>query len=281
MGTKYHEDHVINHPADILKSSVEKLCTSLNELLATRNSHGSDKNKEKAICDHILELDSFYDRLFLVIKGLSPMGSSDNKNATLWLKGNNPEAYARFKDSTTKAHTMIRKISNGIKHDSLSVGYLTVVDSKNRIVDGFYFAKTVGKEELQGPCLDIHPKYKGSSTAISYDYFIRQSAGFVATCLFHLDRIFLDKIKTSEISFDSLYQFFDKQKSVGNLIFPNEYNEELAEFSVEKLSIVIKFPAKEKRNKDTDMIVSVKPLFKINGRTNSSNNELPYFKLLQ
>jgi len=280
LGTKYHEDHVIRHPADILKSSVEKLCASLNELLATRNSHGFDKNKEKAICDHVLELDSFYDRLFLVMKGLSPTGNRDNKDATLWLKENNHEAYTRFKDSTTKAHAMIRKISNGIKHDSLSVEYLTVVDYKNRRVDGFYFAKTVDKEELQGPCQDIHQEYKGSSTAISYDYFIRQSAGFVATCLFHLDRIFVDKIKTPGISFDSLYQFFDKQKSVGNLIFPNEYNCELAEFRVENISIVIKFPSKEKRNKETDMIVSVQPLFKINGRTNSSNNQCPYFKLL-
>lgn len=280
LETKYHEDHVIRHPADILKSSVEKLCTSLDELITTRKSNGLDKNKEKAICDHVLELDSFYDRLYLIMKGLSPTGDSDNKDATLWLKENNNEAYVRFKGSTAKAHAMIRKMSNGIKHDSLSIEYLTVVDYRNRKVDSFYFAKTVGQEELQGPCQDIHQEYKGSSTAISYDYFIRLSAGFVATCLFHLDKIFLNKMKAAGVRFDSLYQFFYKQKDVGDLILPNEYNAEMAEFKVENISIVIKFPSKEKSNKDTDKIVNIQPFFKINGRTNSSNNQWPYFKLL-
>lgn len=280
LETKFHEEHLMKHPADVLEASIEKLCFSLKKLLSTRNIHGFDDNKGKAICDHFLEVDSFYDRLFLIMKALSPVSGTDNKDAILWLKENNHDAYSRFKDSTAKAHKLIRKVSNGIKHDSLSVEYLILTDHRNREVDGFYFAKTVGEKELQGPCKDIHDDYKGSSTAISYDYFIRYTAGFVALCLFHLDKIFFKKVKNSKVKFLRLYQFFEKQKDVGDLVFPNEYGCNLADFRIENFSVIVKFPSRIKKNNEVDKILGVKPLFKFNRRTNSSHNQWPYFKLL-
>lgn len=280
LETKYHEEHLIKHPADVLEASIQKLCFSLDKMLSTRNSHGFDDNKGKAICDHFLEVDSFYDRLFLIMKGLSPVSANDNDDAIIWLKNNNHDVYSQFKDSTAKAHRIIRKISNGIKHDSLSVEYLTLTDHKNRKIDGFYFAKTVGENELQGPCKEIHEDYKGSSSAISYDYFIRYTAGFVALCLFHLDKLFFNKTKNSKVKFLSLYHFFEKQKDVGDLIFPNEYGCELAEFRIENHSVIVKFPSRIKKNIETDKILGVQPLFRFNRRTNSSHNQWPYFKLL-
>lgn len=280
LETTYHEEHPVNHPADVLEDSIKKLCFSLETLLNTRDSHGLDDNKGKAICDHFLEVDSFYDRLFLIMKALSPVCEKDYNDATIWLKINNSDAYSRFKGSTTKAHGLIRKASNGIKHDSLSVEYLTVKDHKNRKIDGFYFAKTVGQKELQDPCKNIHDDYRGASTAISYDYFIRYTAGFVALCLFHLEKIFLKKAKTSKVKFLPLYQFFDKQKDSGDLIFPNEYGCELAEFRKENYSIIVKFPSRIRKDSEADKILSVHPLFKINSRTKSSNNQWPYVKLL-
>jgi hypothetical protein len=273
-------EHPIDHPADVLSRSIKKLNLSLTNLLNTRYSSAFDDNKGKAICDHFLEVDSFYDRLFLIMKALSPVNEADNKDATLWLKKHNKEAYTKFVSSTAKAHQRIRKVSNGIKHDSLSVEYLTLTDHRNRKVDGFYFAKTTGKDDLQMACQDIHDDYKGSSTAISYDYFIRYTAGFVASCLFHVNKIFFNNVKCSKEKFLPSYQFFDKQKDIGDLIFPDEYGCELAELSVKNLSIVVKFPSKIKKNNETDNIIEVQPTLKVNMRTGQAHNRFPYHSLI-
>ncbi len=282
LETNYYEEHIIKHPADVFIESITKLSLCLDELLIVFNAKNTFcGSSHRAISNYILELDSFYDRLFLIMKGLSPKRGKDNKNNTLWLKGNNPQAYTAFLGATAKPHGIIRKMSNGIKHDALNVGFLKISDHESREVKGFYLGKVVGEKGLHGPCPDIHPEYKGAATAISYDYFLRQSAGFLAACLFHLDKIFLSDVKkVTKSPCMILYNFFDKLKGAKNLIFPNEYGMALAEVQTENLSIKIKYPTKIKKTDKTDMINGVNPQFLFNPRTKSSSNQYPYLKLL-
>lgn len=276
----YSSQHRIKHPADIFRVSIEKLDSALDDLILMRGSHNFDEYKEKSICNYILELDAFYDRILLIMKGLSPPAKEDNKDAAKWLKINNPEKYTQFKDSTSKSHNLIRRVANGIKHDTLAVEYLTLTNHKNHKVEGFYFSNIVGDDGLIGPASDIHDLYKGSSTAFSNDYFIRFTAGFVASCIFHLNKIFFKGIEVKPTKFDILYSYFSKKKLAGALLFPNEYLSSMASFKSSANSIVIKYPFKEKRDGNTDKIIAVKPSLKFNPRTGGTKNQFPYFKLL-
>jgi hypothetical protein len=279
-GGGYSSAHKIKHPADIFRVSIEKLDSALDDLLLMIGSHDFDPYKEKAICNYILELDSFYDRMLLIMKGLTPPVQEDNKDAAKWLKSNNPIQYNQFKDATTKSHGTIRKAANRIKHDTLTVEYLTVTNHKNYEVKGFYFANIVGGDELIGPDPDIHDSYKGSPTAFSNDYFIRYTAGFVASCIFHLNNIFFKGVKNKPTKLDVVHSYFSKKQTSGLLLFPNEYYSSVASLKGSGNSIVIKYPFSEKRDGNTDKITAVQPLFKINQRTRVAHNQWPYFKLL-
>jgi len=245
-----------------------------------KESHYFEPRKENSIRNYILELDAFYDRMLLIMKGMTPSVKEDNKDVTRWLKANNSEQYNLFKDSTTKSHNTIRMIANGIKHDTLAVDYLIVNNHKNIEIEGFYFSNIVGDDELIGPEPEIHKLYKDSATAFSYDYFIRYTAGFVASCIFHLNNILFKGCKPESSRFDVLYSYFKKNQVLGKKLFPDEYFSSVASLKDDKHSIVIKYPIKEQRDGNTDAIVSVRPLFKINLRTNTSNNQWPYLKLL-
>ncbi|MBQ4858096.1 hypothetical protein [Pseudoalteromonas sp. MMG007] len=276
----YHEQHKIRHPADTFKMSIEKLNVALGQFIERKKSHALDEFKEKAICNYICELDSFYDRLLLVMKGLTEPSEIDNRNADIWLKDNTSKFYTQFKDSTSKSHKMIRDMANVIKHDTHTICYLTVTDHKGRQVEGFYFSNIIGKNDLQGPCPKIHEEYLGASTAISYDFFLRYSLGFVSLCIFHLNRIFFKGSKPERVNFQPILDFFNSQINVGNSILPNEYSKPTGLISKDKLSFVVKFPHKEPKNADVDKIHGVQPFFKINQRTGSSHAKFPYMQLL-
>lgn len=273
--------HQMKHPADILTSAVDKISRAYSIFIASMDDHeiDIDKKKEKSIFDYALALDSFYDQLLLVIKSLSPTGKNDNKDVTIWLRENNPESYNKFKDGTSKAHSQIRKISNKIKHDSIEVNYITITNHKAKEIKGFYFSSIIGANELRGPDLDIHVDYKDSKTAFSYDYFIRHTAGYVATCLYHLNKIFFAGKKSKPNEFKALYNFFNDCSSAGNSLFPNEHKLDLASINIEPNSIKIKYPTKEKKEQHGDYLMNIQPLFKFNQRTNSSNENIPYFRL--
>jgi len=277
---EYSSEHKIKHPADIFRVSIEKLDSAFDDLLLMKESHASDPRKEKAIFNYILELDAFYDRLLLIMKGMTAPSQEDNKDVTKWLTNNNANQYNQFKDATAKPHNIIRKAANGIKHDTLAVEYLTVNNHKNIQVEGFYFSNIVGDDELIGPEPEIHKSYKDSSTAFSNDYFIRYTAGFVASCIFHLNHILFKGCKNKPSKFDVLHSYFTKKQVSGQLLFPNEYNSDVASFKEDSNSIIIKYPSKEKRDVNVDLIASVRPFFRINQRTSRSNNQMPYFKLL-
>lgn len=277
----HYLNHKMKHPADILHSAAEKITRALTKFTTSIPLHelDTDSEKEKSIFDYVLALDHFYDQLLLIIKALSKASEKNNKDVTIWLKENNPEAYGKFKDATTKPHNIIRKIANKIKHDTVEVSYLTVGDHKGREIKGFYFSTIVGPDELCGPDPEIHLEYKGGATAFSYDYFQRYTAGYVATCLYHLNKIFFSGKNQKQIENEVLCDYFSKKSTSGKLILPNEYQLDLAFISLEQNTIKIKYPAKEEKDVNSDKITSISPLFKINKRTRSSRNQYPYYQL--
>lgn len=278
--TGFHIAHYVKHPADILRLQFDKLNVALDDLLKSIEKNNFDSSKDTAICNYILALDTFYDNLLLIIKAISPVAEYDNSDAALWLKANKSVIYNEFLDSTSKAHKFIRKLSNKVKHDAVDVCYMNIADYQGVTVEGFYLSNAVGKRDLTGPDPAVHKMYKGSSTAISYNFFLLYSAGFVALTLFHLNRLIFLRQKANSVAASSLHSYFARFENVNHRFFPNEYGEEFGKVSVEEDVLSVKYPFKIKHDKTYDAINGIFPTFKINQRTNSANTLSPYFKLL-
>ncbi|MYM80792.1 MULTISPECIES: hypothetical protein [Duganella] len=278
--TGFHIAHNIKHPADILRLQFDKLNAALNEFLKSIEKNPFDKSKDAAICSYILSLDTFYDNLLLIIKAISPVAENDNSDVNIWLKSNKSVIYGEFLDSTSKAHAFVRKLSNKVKHDAVDVNYIQLSDHQGVAVEGFYLSNAVGERDLTGPDPAVHKSYKGSSTAISYNFFTLYSFGFVALTLFHLNRLIFSKQKAHSVAAPNLHSYFVRGANVHHRFFPNEYGEEFGMISDKKNVLSIKYPFKIKADKAYDAINGIRPTFKANQRTNSAHVEWPYFKLL-
>lgn len=278
--TGYHVAHNIKHPADILRLQFDKLNVALDDFLKSIEKNAFDSSKDTAIFSYILSLDTFYDNLLLIIKATSPPAENDNSDVTIWLKSNKSVIYAQFLDSTSKAHEFIRKLSNKVKHDAVDVNYLELSDHQGVAVKGFYLSNAVGERDLTGPDPAVHKLYKGSSTAISYNFFALYAFGFVAHTLFHLNRLIFSKQKANSVAAPNLHSYFVPGANVHHRFFPNEYGEEFGMVSDKNNVLSIEYPFKVKADKAYDAINGIRPTFKANQRTNSAHVELPYFKLL-
>ncbi len=174
----FHEQHEIKqaHPADILTDKLLYLNVKFqtfwkNSSLETQWDNSKNNPKGDSISDYILELDSFYDSLFLIIKCFEPPREQDNKDATRWLKGIKSVRNQKFLDSTSQSQKLFRDMANKLKHGHVSISMLTISNHKNIPVDGFYIQSIVGPNDQRGPDPDIHQLYRGAATAISYNHF--------------------------------------------------------------------------------------------------------------
>jgi hypothetical protein len=176
--TVFHEKHSItlSHPADILYKKFNALSDKFIRLIETRNSGIYENDKIENTKSFILEMDSFYDSLLLIIKCFTEPDGTDNKDVAKYLNKN--YRYNKFKDSTSSHHDIFRKMANAIKHDDIEFTLLTVINHNEHNVAGFYIKRAVSENDLRGPCRTIHPVYKKNNkendTAFSYNHFILQ-----------------------------------------------------------------------------------------------------------
>lgn len=273
----HYKKHGVRHPADTLSLTIKALSLAFNDFWNHKDNHNFDERKDKSIKDYILALDSFYEHMFHIIKTFCSADAENNKDVTKWLTNNCPENFNKFKDATSSPHTLIRKIANIIKHDTHRIDYLSIKNSNKKIINGFYFSTIVGSDDLSGPDPDIHKEHQDSATAISYNFFARYSIGFVACCLFHLNKILFNSKRSTPHNPQDIFKIFQTASTVGDDLFPDEYNKSLAIIQPSNASIIISFPKKIKSNTH---IISIEPTFKINERTKKSHDTWPYFKLL-
>ncbi len=270
----------MRHPADILRQQFDQLISAQSLFRQSIEKNGFDESKGRDITHYILTLDSFFDNLVLIIKSITPPDDTPNSDATKWLRANKSTAYFGLLDSTKKAHNLIRKLANKIKHDAVELHYIEIADYQGSNVKGFYFSNIVNGKGLSGPDVDLHERYRDSSTAISYNYFMLYSAGFIAICLFHLNKLLFTKQLAEGKAMSNIYNFFSATEKVEPRFFPNEYGSDIVEISEHKDTLIAKFPRKIKANREYDNIQGITPQFKMNQRTNSSSAEFPYLRLL-
>ncbi|MER0170686.1 MAG: hypothetical protein DU489_08805 [Nitrosomonas sp.] len=287
----FHEQHEIKqaHPADILTEKLNRINAKFqtfwkNRSLETQCGDSKNDPKIESISDYILELDSFYDSLFLIIKCFEFPQGQDNKDAIKWLQGKKSNIYHNFLGSTKQSQKLFRDIANKLKHDHVSISILTVHNHKNIPVDGFYIQSIVGPNDQRGPDPDIHKPYKRSATAMSYNHFALHSIG----CLF----LHLDKLNKSLFPKNSS-NIFEQSAAARGIIFtcefiehdfyPDEYEKPfigIKRVDADKVSLIYPHRYKKSANEFFDKINRVNAPRKFNQRTDSSNGIIPYLPLL-
>ncbi|GEA09605.1 hypothetical protein KUL42_43660 [Alteromonas sp. KUL42] len=282
--------HNIRHPVEILDIKMKKIATALKALDKELESNESDTtfdydaSVEKRIFDYVQAIDELYDTSFLIMKAVNETISKDNSNAILWCKENCKDNYSDFKGSVDRYHDIIRVISNKIKHDSLRNDFVTLVDNKDNPILGFYFSNIIGENNLNGADLDIHAEYEGSSTAFSYNHFIKSTVGLVFYMLEKLNATLFKekKLKNNEfLAFSESLSLISVSEKYKPLFFPDEFNKYVLSVVENKDSFSITFPYKQNKRIGF-FITGVKPSFRFTnvGGVNTSINKLPYHKLI-
>jgi len=280
----FHEKHPekLPHPADILNEKINKLSKKIKPLISDQDN-AKHQEKSELISSYILELDSFYDSLFLIIKCLTRPQETNNKDTIKLLKSINPEHYKRFIGATKNLHNSFRVISNKIKHDHVNISTLTIRNHNNRVVHGFYIQSSTGENDLRGPGTMIHESYFGCRTAFSYNHFLLQSIGCIFTYLDQLNKTLFKVRSKTKYDQSELLTIFNNCKIIPYDFFPDEYSRPFARIKDTmdgRTFFEYPYIYKNLRKESFENIYEVKAHLEINPRTGQSNKTIPYLPLI-
>lgn len=282
----YHERHarVLPHPADIVN---EKLGNVVNSYLSVCNDREVDGSpldgKEERIKALVLEVDSFYDAMFLVIKSLTPPSSEDNKDAIKWLREAGSRPAKTFIGDTKKQHAPFRVMANKLKHDHAAIMYLTVTNHHNVDVHGFYIQSVVGEGDRRGPDPEVHKELQRNvATAFSYNHFLLYTVGSLVHYMHRLNKcLFADK-PSEHVPLNLLFTLACSASKLSQEFFPDEYRRSYARVVSQNdgYSVTPNYRYKINQNEEVGSIRSVRCGMSVNARTNKSHAIVPYFPLL-
>lgn len=266
------------HPADILNEKLKSLSQKL-KLMLNHENDGSGDDKATSISNYILDVDRFYDSLFLIIKCLTMPQGEENKDVIIWLRSIKSQIYNDFVGPTDQKHKLFRDISNKIKHDHVGISFVAIENQKNVTINGFYILSTVGDEDQRGPDPNIHEQYHGIQTAFSYNHFILNSIGCIFYYLYHLNKLLFKKQSKTKNKQDHAYEIASICKNISHDFFPDEYRKPYSLIKEEKDGkILLTHPYRYKGNKKDFGELKVSAYIEVNERTNKARKILPYFQ---
>lgn len=282
----FHEKHInkLAHPADILSDKLSSLNRKLKSMVDHLHDEPIRDEKISSISNYILEIDSFYDSLFLIIKCLTEPKGIDNQDVTIWLKSIKSQHYNYFIGATKKNHELFRNISNKIKHDHVGISTLTIHNHKNIEVHGFYIRSITGENDQRGPDPKIHPSYEGCATAFSYNHFILHSVGCIFHYLEYLNKSFFKAKPKNEYKESNSLDIVSSCENIADSFFPDEYSKPYAFIKRQNNGrILINYPYRYKSSKKEmfQKIHGVNGYLEFNQRTSSSHAILPYLPLIK
>jgi hypothetical protein len=279
---KLFHNNILPHPADILFERIRSLYAKLQDIKKCNCSTSFSNEIQSSIFNYILEVDCFYDSLFLIIKCLTEPQGDDNKDVTIWLRTIKSKEYNDFVGPTHSYHKIFRDISNKIKHGHVSISTLTVENHKHDMTNGFCITGVIGENDLRGSDHDIHKLYYGCSTAFSYNHFILYSIGCLFIYIYYLNKILFKKQSQVKHNNNYLLNIIQLCQDIPCNFFPDEYNRPYTFLKKQNDGrILVKFPYRYKANKKEifQNIHSVSAHMGFNERTCTSHAKIPYFQL--
>jgi hypothetical protein len=280
----FHNAHanILPHPADILLERLRSLHSKLEDIKKCDCDASLNNKIQESVFSYILEIDRFYDSLFLIIKCLAEPQGDDNKDVTIWLRAIKSKEYNDFVGPTSSRHKVFRDVSNKIKHGHVAISRLTIENHNHDIVNGFCVTGVIGENDLRGPDHDIHKLYYGCATAFSYNHFILYSVGCLCVYMYHLNKVLFKKQSQVKHNNNYLFNIIQLCQDIPHKFFPDEYSRPYAFLKKQNDGrILVKFPYRYKANKKEifQNIYRVLGHVYYNERTSTANGKLPYLQL--
>jgi hypothetical protein len=284
----FHELHAtpLAHPADLLSEKLTEVVDVYARLVNDlKNSEASMQRAEltKAM---VLNVNEFYDQLFLVIKCLTPPGSAAGQRQTdvlTLLRESNGAVLNKFYALTKGEHGLIRTIANVLKHQPSSVGLLQIVNHRGVTVQGFVVQVVIGPDDLRGPSREIHSMYRSKvNTGISFNHFLLNVLGRVFSYMERLDAaLFAASTPEADGQLAILDRLIAIAQTIEHEFFPDEYKKPFAQLTTRRETKVVTFPFRYRlaRGENPDSIQSVNSHGFINQRTSRSHQMFPYLQL--
>ncbi|BCB42054.1 hypothetical protein B9J90_04035 [Vibrio sp. V09_P4A23P171] len=281
--------HQMRHPAETFDLKINRLLSALKDLDLEVQSNVErdtqfdiDESMAKKLFTYVQTVDELYDASFLIMKSLNDTITSENQDAIKWCQSNCNEPYSEFKGAVDGYHKLIRMISNKVKHDSLRVDFVSLVNNRGIKTFGFYFSNVIGDNNLNGADVDIHQKYKDSSTAFSYNYFISYTLGLIFYLIDKLNSALFKgkKLKNNDyIGWSAGVGLLNIFQKYNEDFFPDEYEKYCMRLEKNKNTMKVVFPYKANSAVGYH-VTSVQPFFRVGQPDNEMINKFPYHTLI-
>lgn len=242
-------------------SHIEERISELKDILESISKEKSEivynlHEDYKEVLDSIM---AFIDDTYHILKALYPKAtvSKNIQFADRWLECADRNTKFNYSSALNEYRKVLAPRVNKIKHNHARVNQVRFLTNKGKIL-GYYIEGTDPQSGAICPDHEVHSKFNGEYTAISFNYDLKYHLlGFFHTmeCLSKsIESIIYKKYKTkikisnSKIENKEWYEIIKKIASNKSLFFIDEYNKKIPEISIDESKMEVKFSHYKKTN---------------------------------
>jgi len=277
----YNDEHGLRHPLGIYNIAFGKILNSCRKVLDTIKDNEYDKVKYIAFLESINE---FIDDGYNIIKCFYPLNITKSKAifSDKWLESIDQIGISKYKKIINQYTKQVKYIVNKLKHEHGRITEIKI-ETKYGGCRGYFLEKyNVGSLE---PDEYIHKKYKNKGTGYSYILDIMKNISIVYFICEQISRYLKSVLELSKIRNNIIKDETDNNIELlisdiwnsSNVLFPNEYNEDLFGIRIVIDVLEIRYPAPKYFFNKMLYYDSYKGCIMSSGDGTSSTFAIPYF----
>lgn len=252
-GILFHSEHELRHPVGIYAVSTTRIFEAFENLLqAIEDIHS---NYVQLSTEHIEVLDAlmaYIDDGYHIMKTFFPKSSVKNNIifADRWMMAINSKAITEYKTQLAAYRDRLALIVNRVKHNHGRYCHVEAVTMYG-LIRGYYI-EGVTNDGTIIPNLEIHPKFNGMHTAISYNFDIKNYLAYFYFISSLLSRALYKLIQSQhgitvaankqiDATDDRILSICNRVSSLPDRFFPDELTADIAQVIVENQTGIVEF----------------------------------------
>lgn len=260
----FHNNYSLRHPYSNLQFSLTKIFDNLEILLrelkefninAASLGHKIPDSIIFTTKDLLIDLNSFSDDCFLIIMTLTPPTNEKFRTITEWISKTKTRSALEFRSETTVQADYWKEQINALKHSNTKLKYITGYIGE--IVIPGYYIEGADKIGAIGPIEKIHPKFRGKTTAYSYNFHIKKNILYIyyimnklqKHLLRHFKEIYkhkLTKSKEYNMKTDKIKTVISQASNLPNIFFPDESAKKTTDIYIDDSKFTLNYPGTSK-----------------------------------
>lgn len=285
----YNNEHELREPKGIYSVSSSRVFRAFKNVLQEISDKNIDFLKidlaHKELMDAIM---AYIDDGYLIMKCFyhKSQVKEDIIFQDKWLRKVDNKLIEEYKQNIEPYRRRLALIDNKIKHNHARYCHVKVSSIYGTAIG--YFIEGVNEDGVIEPNRDIHPIFNGQSTAISYNKDIRDlivNFYFISYYIAHTIEKIIQKIhgitlEKSKCAYDgdkSILDIFQSITSLKELFFPDEFNDELSQITINPGKIELRKPPYKSYLSKLLMPTSIKVQSLMSGDGVTRSWAIPYF----